>query len=200
MGFLEDRCSLMTLNKEVINRSKPFSCGDDELDDFFRNDAVLYNKQLLGKSYCFSLDEDPSIIVCAFTLSNDSLRVDLLPNHRGKRILKGIPHSKHMQRYPGVLIGRLGVNQDFARQGIGTEAMEFIKTWFVDENYKTGCRFLIVDASNKDTTLKYYRKNGFEFIFSEEGQEIKYARKGECSNLTTRLMYFDLYVNWVYQK
>jgi hypothetical protein len=27
----------------------------------------------LGKSYCFTLSSNPAIIVCAFTLSNDSL-------------------------------------------------------------------------------------------------------------------------------
>ena len=55
------------------------------------------------------LDEDLSVIVCAFTLSNDSIRVDMLPNSREKKVQKNIPHSKQMRRYPGVLIGRLGI-------------------------------------------------------------------------------------------
>jgi len=39
---------------------------------------------MLGKTYCFVLDENPSDIICAFTLSNDSVRVDNLPNARKK--------------------------------------------------------------------------------------------------------------------
>ncbi|WP_455672973.1 hypothetical protein [Phocaeicola sp.] len=46
---------------------------------------------LLDKcSYCFRLDEDNSVIVCAFTLSNDSIRVDILPNNREKKVRNGV--------------------------------------------------------------------------------------------------------------
>ena len=71
-----------------------------------------------------------SVIVCAFTLSNDSIRVDMLPNSREKKVQKNIPHSKQMRRYPGVLIGRLGINVNFAHRGISSELMEFIKSCF----------------------------------------------------------------------
>ncbi len=199
MGFLEDKCSLSVLDEKVISRSKPFSCGNKDLDDFFLNDSSLYRQQRLGNSYCFLLDEDPSVIVCAFTLSNDSLRIDLLPNSRGKKILKEIPRSKHMYRYPGVLIGRLGVSMDYVRHGIGTEMMEFIKEWFVDDANKSGCRFLIVDANNESTTLSYYQKNGFNFLFSEESQEMKFTHSHNRKELPTRMMYFDL-MKWNYQK
>ena len=35
-------------------------------------------------------------------------------------------HEKPLRRYPGVLIGRLGVSRDFAGLGIGSEALQFI--------------------------------------------------------------------------
>lgn len=158
MGFLLDKCSFSPLDEEVIGKCRPFSCGNADLDDFFRQDAPLYSRQMLGKSYCFRLDEDPSVIVCAFTLSNDSIRVDILPNSREKKVQKDIPRSKQMRRYPGVLIGRLGINTEFAHRGIGSELMEFIKSWFIDAGNKTGCRFLIVDAYNEEIPLGYYQK------------------------------------------
>jgi len=43
--------------------------------------------------------------------------------------------------------------------------MDFIKSWFVDSNNKTGCRFLVVDLYNKEHPIQYYMKNGFKFIF-----------------------------------
>lgn len=147
---------------------------------------------MLGKSYCFRLDEDPSVIVCAFTLSNDSIRVDMLPNSREKKVQKNIPHSKQMRRYPGVLIGRLGINVDFARRGLGSELMEFIKSWFIDTGNKTGCRFLIVDAYNDEIPLGYCQKNGFVFLFSSEEQEAENTGFEKGTKLKTRLMYFDL--------
>lgn len=192
MGFLLDQCSFSLLNEDVIAGCRPFSCGNTDLDEFFWHDAPAYSKQMLGKSYCFRLDDDPSVIVCAFSLSNDSIRVDMLPNNREKKVQKNIPHSKQMRRYPGVLIGRLGINVDFAHRGIGSELMNFIKSWFIDAGNKTGCRFLIVDAYNEEIPLRYYQKNDFTFLFSSESQEAENTGFDKRTKLRTRLMYFDL--------
>ncbi|WP_418551893.1 N-acetyltransferase [Prevotella sp.] len=192
MGFLLEKCSFSTLDEDVIKVCHPFLCGNTDLDDFFQHDAPAYSKQMLGKSYCFRLDDNPAIIVCAFTLSNDSIRVDILPNSRKKIVRKNIPHSKQMRRYPGVLIGRLGINKDFAHCGIGSELMEFIKSWFIDAGNKTGCRFLIVDAYNEEIPLRYYQKNNFKFLFSSESQEAENTGFNKNTKLRTRLMYFDL--------
>lgn len=192
MGFLLDKCTFSSLDEKVIRGCLPFLCGNTDLDEFFRHDAPAYSKQMLGKSYCFRLDDDPSVIVCAFTLSNDSIRVDILPNSREKKVQKNIPHSKQMRRYPGVLIGRLGINVDFAHRGIGSELMDFIKSWFIDTGNKTGCRFLIVDAYNEEIPLGYYQKNNFTFLFSSESQEAENTGFDKNTKLRTRLMYFDL--------
>lgn len=192
MGFLLEKCSFSTLDEDVIKVCHPFLCGNTDLDDFFQHDVPAYSKQMLGKSYCFRLDDNPPIIVCAFTLSNDSIRVDILPNSRKKIVRKNIPHSKQMRRYPGVLIGRLGINKDFAHRGIGSELMEFIKSWFIDAGNKTGCRFLIVDAYNEEIPLRYYQKNNFKFLFSSESQEAENTGFNKNTKLRTRLMYFDL--------
>ena len=189
MGFLSEHCSFHLLTREIISTCKPFSCGNADLDEFFMKDSIPYMDKLLGKTYCYLLDKDPSIIVCAFTLSNDSVRVDHLPNNRKKKINNAIPHEKQMRRYPAVLIGRLGVSKDFSGIGVGTELMAFIKRWFIHPNNKTGCRFLAVDSYNTEHTLKYYEKNGFNYLFSTEAQE------AESSDLThplkTRYMYYD---------
>jgi len=87
-------------------------CG---LNDFFNNDAVNYSKQLLGKSHCFVLEENPREVVCAFSVSNDSINVGDMPGSRKRKVTGLIPHAKSMRRYPAVLIGRLGVNKNFQR-------------------------------------------------------------------------------------
>lgn len=90
MGFLFEKCTFAVLDEYTIKECDPFSCGHQDLDDFFHNDAPLYNAQLLGKSYCFRSDKKPSDIVCAFTVSNDSIRVNILPNSREKKVQKEI--------------------------------------------------------------------------------------------------------------
>lgn len=71
-NFLENNCTFSLLKPELLKECKPFICGDDDLDDFFTNNSALYTEQLLGKTYCFRLDKDLSIITCAFTVANVS--------------------------------------------------------------------------------------------------------------------------------
>lgn len=194
MGFLSEQCTLRVLDREILATSRIFSCGHPDLDDFFFNEALDYYNQLIGKTYCFVLDDDPHVIVCAFTLSNDSIKTERLPNARVKRLRKNIPREKHMKSYPAVLIGRLGVNQEYKRRGIGVELMDFIKGWFIDPFNKTGCRYLVADSYNEKNALDYYQRNGFEFIFSSKEQEKANLGIAPEYELKTRFMYFDLIV------
>lgn len=192
MSWLVDNCTLAELSKEVIAQGVAFSCGNADLDEFFLKDAPLYRAQLLGKTYCFRLDSDPREIVCAFTLANDSIRVDMLPNNRAKKVERHIPHAKALRRYPGLLIGRLGVNSNYQGKGIGSSLLSFVCSWFIDEGNKTGCRFLIVDAYNNPRTLGFYEQNGFMYLFSTEGQEAVNTGFTTDTRLKTRLMFYDL--------
>ncbi|MDR3093759.1 MAG: GNAT family N-acetyltransferase [Bacteroidales bacterium] len=191
MGLLE-RCTIFPLNNETISQCQPFSCGDKDLDDFFHNDTDNYYQQLLGKSYCYRLDEDPSIIVCAFTLANASMDVRLLPNSRKKKVTALIPHVKSFDSYPAFLICRLGVNIDFRKQKIGSELMKLIKVWVLTPEIIGGCRYIVVDAYNNEATRRYYAANNFTDVFSTEQQEKDYLGMPPEKELKTRLMYFDL--------
>jgi hypothetical protein len=58
--FLEECCTISLLNGETLAQCQPFNCGDADLDNFFLCDAVKYERQLLGRSYCFRLKENPA--------------------------------------------------------------------------------------------------------------------------------------------
>ena len=73
MGFLSDNCTFKPLSKAILTSCSSFSCGNVDLDNFFTNKSIKYEEELLGKSYCFVLDDSPCVIVCAFTISNDSI-------------------------------------------------------------------------------------------------------------------------------
>ena len=187
---LFETCSFGEFTENTISTSIPFSCGNTDLDEFFSCDSILYRKKLLGKTYAFYLRSNPNVVVGAFTLSNDSIRIDDLPNAR-KQKMKHIIEHKPLRRYPAVLIGRLGINVEYACQGFGSAIMDFIKSWFIKNN-KTGCRFIIVEAYNTQPTLKYYEKNGFRYLFSTEKQETLYTYHDANMKMRTRMMFFDL--------
>jgi GNAT superfamily N-acetyltransferase len=190
--FLEECCTISLLNGETLAQCQPFNCGDADLDNFFLCDAVKYERQLLGRSYCFCLKENPAVIVCAFTLSNSSVEGRNLPASRKKKLTKNIPHEKSLSSYPAVLIGRLGVNSKYKKIGIGTELIEFIKGVAVLPKNWPACRYLTVDAYNNEEARKYYEANGFQFLFSTEEQEREHIGLPDEKELKTRLMFFDL--------
>lgn len=45
--------TLYNLNEHILRNCIPFDCGVDDLNDFFTNDALAYEKDLMGKTYCW---------------------------------------------------------------------------------------------------------------------------------------------------
>lgn len=199
MGFLLEECTFRIYDQDIKDTCCPFDCGNEDLNSFFNNDVLDYASTLLGKSYCFTLNTDPTIIIAAFTISNDSIKTTNLPNARKKKVVTEIPREKQMKNYPAVLIGRLGINKAFQKgkrntqdeNSVGGQLMGFIKAWFISDN-KTGCRFILVDSYNNEKALVYYKNNDFTELFSTEQQEKDFFNIPAENNLTTRLLYFDL--------
>ena len=155
MSFLKEHCSLFSVNEP--KELEGFNCGDLDIDEFFANDCFGFTKQLLGKTYCYRLNEDSDKVVCAFTLANAGVRVSDLPNARRKKIEAGIPHAKALKDYPAVLVARLGVSSEFRSKHIGSDVLDFIKLWFIEPLNKTGCRFVIfvTDWLRNRNTLEF---------------------------------------------
>lgn len=185
---------MLAYNKEVRDNCLPFSCGVNDLDDFFLNDADLYADELLGKTYCWVTTETPHRIVALFTLANDSIKTKLISTNDKNRLQRNIVNPKRGRSYPAVLIGRLGVNREYqdTPSHIGQQLMAFIKDWFRHEDNKTGCRFIVVDAYNEERVLRYYDKNGFVPLYKTEAIEKQYYDIPQNEPLKTRLLYFDL--------
>jgi GNAT superfamily N-acetyltransferase len=203
-SFLLSNCNLSLLTQEVIASCHSFTCGtDDDMDEFFRLDALDYTHFLMGKSYCFRLKDDMQTIVACFTVSNDSIRIYDLPSSRRNAMWNLTNREKMLTRYPGVLIGRLAVAEGFGCKGIGSDILRFIKKWFTEEDNKTACRFAIVDAKNEPEVLHFYEKNDFKPLFPREIDEDIYTKPPKDDTerterlqhprkLRTRLMFCDL--------
>ena len=116
------QCDLIPVSDEVPKTCQPFSCGEDDLDEFFAKDCLVNQRKLLGKTYLFCLKSNPSTIVTAFSLSNDSIRLTnrITDEHKEQFLDDADLCDKALKRFPAVLIGRLGTNKAFAGQGYGT--------------------------------------------------------------------------------
>ena len=169
-----------------------FDCGDQDLNDFFNRDSILYQNERLGKTF-YLRHKQSQKVVCAFSLSADSVKTFLLTNNRRRKVKELLPHEKSLQSYPAMLIGRLGVSTEFSRQGIGSKLMKVIKE-FCYYNFEHYVRFLTVDAYNKPEVLKYYEKNDFKLLFLTEEDERQNLKKSINNDepLHSRQMFFDL--------
>ena len=105
-----ERCEFLPLNEDLT--TLPFECGDTDmahdLEDFYHNNALLYAKEYLGKTYCIINNEvEYTEIVAFFTVSNDSVKTVFIPNSSKNKVQRRIPNTKHLRTYPAVLLGRL---------------------------------------------------------------------------------------------
>lgn len=192
------KCVLVRLTPEITQL--PFSCGDTEgdkdLEDFFRNQAIPFAQERLGQTYCLiDNNGEETKLVAFFTLSNDSIKTTFIPKKAINKIERKIPGRKHLHTYPAVLIGRLGVNKFYQGKEflIGQQVINYIKAWFSDDENKTGCRFLVVDAYNKDKVLKFYERNKFKYLYADEQTERQEQHIPEdAEKIHTRHMFIDL--------
>lgn len=186
------QCTFLPFSKEILESCSDFSCGDEELDYFFHNDADLYSIELMGKTYCWITNDKPHQIVALFTLANDSIKTFNLDNKIRNRLNRTISNNKRGRSYPAVLIGRLGINKYFQNKSIGSQLLNFIKDWFRHKSNKTGCRFIVVDAYNNGRTNKFYELNKFRYLYDNEAEEYSQYKSSSSRKISTRLMYFDL--------
>jgi GNAT superfamily N-acetyltransferase len=123
---LRTECKPTILSAEnlIVN----FNCGDDDLNEFFNHKALHFKEQLLAQTNFFRHNETGKV-VCAFSLSPNALKTDELPGSRRKKVKEYIPREKSLQSYPAFLVGRLGVALEFSRQGIGSQLIDYIRSY-----------------------------------------------------------------------
>jgi GNAT superfamily N-acetyltransferase len=191
MFDLNVQCEFITLSVErpIVD----FDCGDADLNEFFNNEALYYKEQLLAQTNFFRHNETGKI-VCAFSLSPNSLKTVDLPGSRRKKVKEYIPREKSLQSYPAFLIGRLGVSLAFGRMGIGLQLMDYIKGYCL-ATYPDFCRFLLIDAYNNPSILSFYQKCDFFPVFSTEEQERDAYKISVSEPLQTRYLFFDM-IRW----
>ncbi len=169
------------LSKKV--NSENFDCDDADINEFLKMDSFNYKKQMLANTFVFVDDENKA--VAYFCISTDSI-VDLgEAEGYGKRGMmrinskSQIPNEKWRKQYPAIKVGRLGVDKKYQGTGLAYDLMDFIKVFTLEE-LRPACRFLLLDAYNKEKQINYYQKNGFDFLIKTDKEK------------ENRIMFFDI--------
>lgn len=133
-----------------------FSCGDDTLDRYFREQAG--QDQARGAANCFVLVERSSGISIGYcTLTNAEIARISFPSRVRKKL--GVYRT-----VPAVLVGRLAIDSRYQRRHLG----EALLAWAVEQmqHSPAACAVLVVDAY--PAALGFYLRFGFCRIPGEE--------------------------------
>ncbi len=159
-------------------RVTSFDCGDEDLNSFILEEALLYRKALLAVTYVVE-DSESGKILAYFSLANDKVSLSDFESktefNRFRR--KRFVNEKRLKSYPAGKLCRLAVDNAAKNLHIGSNLIRFIKGYFITDN-KTGCRFLTVDAYAD--AIPFYLKNGFVPLNEDDAGQ------------ATRLLFFDL--------
>lgn len=132
---------------------KDFECGKGLLDNYFHKQVSQDVKRKL--SVCFTIiDEDSNSIAGYYTLSSNSISNSLIPESYRKKL----PNS--YSSIPTMLIGRLAIDKNFQRKGIGKLLLiDALKRCF-DTSDTIGAFAVIVDPLDTEAE-NFYGKYGF---------------------------------------
>lgn len=129
-----------------------FDCGDNDLNEFIKEDALIWQKVHLARIYIMIYKEQQ--VVGFFFLSNDAIKLKSDERENTPQ-LKG----KILSEFPSVKIGRLAIDKRFQGKKLGDKLLK-IAIAFARKGYKLfGCRFVTVDSYVN--AVKFYEKYGF---------------------------------------
>lgn len=154
---------------EDIETTKPFDCGDSDLNGFFCDDACYYHEQMIANTFVL---EDDTDTIAFFSLLNDKISQKSVPNSLWRKLRKNIPHRKHFSSYPAIKIGRLAISKKHQRKGLGTTLLSAIKQMSINPTSPlSASRFLTVDAYV--AAVPFYEENGFvKLVNIAEGETV----------------------------
>lgn len=147
---------LKTIGCVTKEEFESFSCGQPDLDKYFKDYALLNDKNGYGKTFVL-YDED--VVVGFFTLCSASVRFEEFPKHL----------SLPKYPIPSIRIARLTVSKDHQGKGIGKELLTQAFFRILSVASTIGIKLIIVDA--KESSASFYEHYGFERL---KGDKLSY--------------------------
>ena len=155
-----------------------FDCGNKDLNDFLCTDEVKnYENEMLGKTTLVYYDGE---LTGYYTLSSTCLGVRYLKHKTGFSHLS----EYHINELPALLIGRLAIDLDWQKKGVGRYIIQRIAMMALDQSRNQGIRLLVVQA--KEDAFNFYTKCGFDFVMESKNEMKRFKARG------TRTMFFDV--------
>lgn len=145
------------LSEENLALTKSFDCGDSDLNEFLKEDALKHQSQLIAITYLCFYEET---IAAYFTLLSDAIEI----KGGDKRVFLKIGMS--YKTYPAMKIGRMAADNRFKGYGMGRYIIKLIVSKTISYSKDFGCRYITVDSY--PDAVSFYEKMGFIHTIKEE--------------------------------
>jgi predicted GNAT family N-acyltransferase len=135
------------------HKKKEFSCGKDSLDSYIQKQASQDIKKKMCA--CFVFSEKDHIIKGYYTLSNDNIPLEEIPEEIKSKMPKGYHHL------PVTLLGRLAVDTNFKGQKLGELLLlDALRRSHDVSQTSIGSMAVVVDPIDGEA-VGFYKKYGF---------------------------------------
>lgn len=119
----------LTVNHDLND----FSCGNDDLDEFLKKDALPQQEKNLNVTYLAMRRKE---ILGFISISADNIRCRDI----SKKVKSIYPN------YPAVKIGRFGVSEKYKGQGLGSDMLQTIQKLILKMSKELGISYITLDA------------------------------------------------------
>ena len=140
-----------------------FDCGDKDINDFIKNDALAYQEKKLATTTIFI---DAGDIIGFFSAAADSLKL-ILPEKEEHKV-----KNKPLKEFPAIKIARLGRNKKYRGQKVGTNILKWAIGYILNCSQMIAIRFVTVDAY--PDKVSWYEDYGFK-----KNEDKHYTKKTE---------------------
>jgi GNAT superfamily N-acetyltransferase len=130
-----------------------FSCGEDELDRYFREHAGQDQRRNVASCFVLVRRSDQEL-VGYYTLS----ATDVAPTELPASLARRLPRYAHL---PAILLGRLAVDRRFHGQGVGRLLLGDALGRARQSTSQVAAVVVLVDALN-EVAAQFYEALGFE--------------------------------------
>lgn len=185
---IKDNYYFETLNEK--HDLSEFDCGDEDLNDFLKNDALSQQNEKLNVTKLVMCEGK---IIGFSTLLTDTILLRKINDKEIRlKIKEKLRIEKTNKEISAVKIGRLAIDKKYSRKGLGSHILDNILANLKEiSKNRIGFRFIIVEGYAKALNF-YIVKNGFESLEKdkEKVENIDFISKRDP---TKRFyLYFDL--------
>lgn len=167
-----------------------FDCGDEDLNDFLKTDALKQQESQLNVTKLIMCEDE---IIGFVSLLTDTLVIKNIKDTSIKlNIKKQLNISSKNKLIPAVKIGRFAIDKHYSGKGLGTDILRNILINLKEISQKEiGFRFIIVEGYARAFNF-YVVKNGFDYL-KKDDEKIKNIDFISKRDPTKRFyLYFDL--------